>query len=143
MAGRDPLSAAVAVARAHGLRVEDPRVLRDRLNVLIHLRPAPVVARVAGSIAKVRPGTEFARHEVDVAGHLARAGAPVVAPSAELPPGPHEHAGHVITFWDHVPERRGRGAALLPRRCGSRRAACRAPSGGLHLPRAPGAARRP
>jgi aminoglycoside phosphotransferase (APT) family kinase protein len=104
VAGRDPLSAAVAVARAHGLRVDHPRVLRDRLNVLIHLRPAPVVARVAGSIAKVRPGTEFARHEVDVAGHLARAGAPVVAPSAELDPGPHEHAGHVITFWDHVPD---------------------------------------
>ncbi len=117
MAGRDPLSAAVAVARAHGLRVEAPVVLRDRLNVLIHLRPAPVVARVAGTIAKVRPGTEFARHEVDVAGHLAAAGAPVVGPSAELPPGPHEHAGHVITFWAHVPDRgaaepRAAGAAL-------------------------------
>jgi aminoglycoside phosphotransferase (APT) family kinase protein len=108
----------VAVARAHGLRVDEPRVLRDRLNVLVHLRPAPVVARVAGTIAKVRPGAEFARHEVDVAGHLAAAGAPVVAPSRELDPGPHEHAGHVITFWTHVPEQpepadpRAAGAAL-------------------------------
>ena len=133
MARRDPLSAAVAVARDHGLRVDDPVVLRDRLNVLIHLRPAPVVARVAGTIAKVRPGTEFARHEVDVAGHLAAAGAPVVAPSPELPPGPHERAGHVITFWEHVPDRgpadpRAAGAAL--REC---HAALRAYPGDLPL----------
>jgi Ser/Thr protein kinase RdoA (MazF antagonist) len=105
VAGRDPVGAAVEVARAQGLRVTDPVVLRDRLNVLVHLRPAPVVARVPGSIAKVRPGAAFAEHEVAVAGHLAAVGAPVVAPSGELPPGPHIHGVHVVTFWEHVPER--------------------------------------
>ena len=98
------LSVAVAVAEAHGLKVTDPVVLRDRLNVLIHLRPTPVVARVAGTIASVRPGAEWLRRELAVAGHLARAGAPVVAPSAELPPGPHERDGRVLSFWTYVAE---------------------------------------
>jgi Ser/Thr protein kinase RdoA (MazF antagonist) len=102
VAGSDALSAAVAVATAHGLKVTDPVVLRDRLNVLVHLRPAPVVARVAGTIARVRPGTEWLQRELAIAGHLARAGAPVVAPSPELPPGPHEHAGRVLSFWTYV-----------------------------------------
>jgi hypothetical protein len=100
---RAALEVAVAVARAHGLRVEDPVILRDGLNVLVHLRPAPVVARVAGTIAAVRPGTAWQARELSIAGHLARAGAPVVAPSDELPPGPHEHAGRVLSFWAYAP----------------------------------------
>jgi aminoglycoside phosphotransferase (APT) family kinase protein len=101
----DAVDAAVAIARANGLRVEAPVVLRDRLNVLVHLRPAPVVARVAGTIARVRPGDEWLRRELAVAGALSAAGAPVVAPSAELPPGPHHHEGRILSFWTHVPER--------------------------------------
>ena len=103
MEDRGALDAAVAVARAHGLRVEEPIILRDQLNVLVHLRPAPVVARVAGTIAAVRPGTAWQARELSVAGHLAQAGAPVVAPSAELPPGPHECDGRVLSFWDYAP----------------------------------------
>jgi len=99
---RGALDAAVAVARAHGLRVDDPVIIRDQLNVLVHLRPAPVVARVAGTIAWVRPGTTWQERELSVAGHLARAGAPVVAPCAELPPGPHVHEGRVLSFWCYV-----------------------------------------
>ena len=95
----------MAVAEAHGLKVEEPVVLRDRLNVLVHLRPAPVVARVAGTIARVRPGDDWLRRELAVASSLAAAGAPVVAPSAELPPGPHQHEGHVLSFWRLVRER--------------------------------------
>ena len=103
MEDRGALEAAVAVARSHGLRVDDPVILRDQLNVLVHLRPAPVVARVAGTIAAVRPGTAWQARELSVAGHLAHAGAPVVAPSAELPPGPHSYDGRVLSFWDYAP----------------------------------------
>jgi Ser/Thr protein kinase RdoA (MazF antagonist) len=99
---RDALNAAVAVARAHGLRVTAPVILRDRLNVLVHLRPAPVVARVAGTIRWARPGTEWQARELAVTDFLARAGAPVVAPSGELPAGPHEHAGRVLSFWEYT-----------------------------------------
>ncbi len=114
----DALTTAVAVAEAHGVSATDPVILRDGLNVLVHLRPAPVVARVPGTIARVRPGEGWLRREIAVAGHLARAGAPVVAPSDELPPGPHTHDGRVLSFWEFVPESEERadpaaaGAAL-------------------------------
>jgi Phosphotransferase enzyme family len=101
------VAAAVAAARALGLRVDDPVVLRDRLNVLVWLKPAPVVARVAGTIAAVRPGDEWLLREVAVAGALAGAGAPIVAPSGELPPGPHLRDGRLVSFWTHVPAREG------------------------------------
>jgi hypothetical protein len=106
--------AAVAVARAHGLRVEEPVVIRDRLNMLVHLRPTPVVARVAGSIAAVRQGDEWLQRELAVAASLAAAGAPVVAPSPELPPGPHHHDGRILSFWTYVPE----SGAASPRAAG-------------------------
>ncbi|WP_053225862.1 phosphotransferase [Solirubrobacter soli] len=102
MADRGALTAAVAVARAHGLRCDDAVILRDQLNVLVHLKPAPVVARVAGTIAAVRPGTAWQARELAITAHLARAGAPVVAPSGELPPGPHVHQGRVISFFEYA-----------------------------------------
>ena len=98
----DALVAAVAVAEAHGLRSPDAVILRDKLNVLVHLRPAPVVARVAGTIRAARPGTDWQQRELAVAGHLAAQGAPVVAPSDELPPGPYEHDGRVLSFWRYA-----------------------------------------
>jgi Ser/Thr protein kinase RdoA (MazF antagonist) len=97
---REALAVAVAVAGRHGLRVSDPVVLREKLNVIVQLRPAPVVARVAGTIRRVRPGTAWLERELAVAGHLARQGAPVVAPSNELPPGPHNFGGRVLSFWE-------------------------------------------
>jgi hypothetical protein len=102
VADRGALAAAVAVAERHGLRCDDAVVLRNQLNVLVHLRPAPVVARVAGSIEVVRPGATWQRRELAIASHLARRGAPVVAPSPELPPGPHEHEGRVLSFWTYA-----------------------------------------
>jgi hypothetical protein len=96
--------AALAVAAAQGLRPAEPRVLAQGSNVLVHLAPAPVVARVpTGTIAAFRPGTAWLAREVAVAGHLTRRGAPVVAPSAEVDPGPHVHDGLPVTFWAHVP----------------------------------------
>jgi len=62
-----------------------------------------VVARVAGTIRAARSGTDWQRRELAVAGFLARAGAPVVAPSTELPPGPYEHQGQVLSFWAYTP----------------------------------------
>jgi hypothetical protein len=101
------VQAAVAVARAHGLRPTDPSVIADDTNVLVHLRPAPVVARVVTTMALIRPEPgEFLAREVRVAGWLAAHGAPVVAPTDELPPGPHTRDGFEMTFWRFVETRR-------------------------------------
>jgi hypothetical protein len=93
------------VARDHGLHPSgEPRVIHEGSNLLLHLHPAPVVARVATTTAMVREGDAWLTREVAVAGHVASKGAPSVAPSAELPPGPHVFSGLTMTFWEYVHE---------------------------------------
>jgi hypothetical protein len=103
-----PLSAveaAVTVARANGVRCDDPVVLSDQWHPLVHLRPAPVVARVTSGAAFAGSG-DIVR-ELDVARHALAGGAPVAPPSDVLDPGPYEQAGHTIVFWEYV-EHEGR-----------------------------------
>jgi hypothetical protein len=104
-AGRAALAAraAAAVAAAHGLRVGEPAVLADAYAVRVHLRPAPVVARVSTLTALMRPPIEsWLAREISVAGFLASRGAPVVAPSDLLPPGPHLKDGLALSFWRYA-----------------------------------------
>jgi hypothetical protein len=96
------VDAAVSLAAAHGVRVTDPVVLLDGSNLLLHLRPAPIVARVPAVTARFRHGDAWLRREVAVAGFLHDAGAPVVAPSRELPPGPHARDGQLMTFFEYA-----------------------------------------
>ncbi|MFI6097895.1 phosphotransferase family protein [Lentzea sp. NPDC051213] len=98
------VNAAVSVAAEHGVISTDPAVLKDGSNVIVHLRPAPVVARVAARTALIRPSvaTHFAR-DLAVSAFLAARGVPVVTPSAELPPGPHAVDGFVLSFATYVP----------------------------------------
>jgi hypothetical protein len=49
------VAAAVAVARAHGVRVTEPRVLSDLSNVIVWLAPAPVVAVWTAFLAERHP----------------------------------------------------------------------------------------
>lgn len=96
--------AAVSFASSHGVACTDPVVLKNGSNVIAHLRPAPVVARIAARTALVRPvvTSHFAR-DLAVSAFLADRGVPVVTPSAELPAGPHEVDGFVISFSTYVP----------------------------------------
>lgn len=107
------VAAAVSLAREHGLRVDDPVVLHDVFSLRVHLRPAPVVARVPTWVTRLLPRQAArVRHELDVVSHLARQGAPVVAPSSELPAGPHRRDGFVISFWTWAPPDPERPATL-------------------------------
>lgn len=100
---RRAVAAAVAAARTHGLDVQDPVVLNDLFSVTVHLRPAPVVARVPTWITRLRtPTEELLDREISVAAFLSGQGAPVVAPSAELPPGPHISQGLAMSFWTYL-----------------------------------------
>ena len=89
----------LAVARRLGLPADDPRVLRDKTNVLVHLAPAPVVARVPLTFTLARAPEWFAQ-EVELAAFLAARGAPVAPPAED--PGPHEHDGLLVTLWAYV-----------------------------------------
>lgn len=99
---RKAVAAAVEVAAAHGIRTTEPRVLHDGANVVVHLAPVPLVARVATLTRLLRDGVTSFDREVRLAGALAAAGAPVVPPADQLPPGPHEHDGTVLSFWPYV-----------------------------------------
>jgi len=107
------VDAALTVARAHGLPTEHARVIRDLTNVLVHLDPAPVVARVPITLARLRDAGWF-ETELQLARFLAREGAPIAPPTDDLDPGPHVCDGFSITFWrwiDHDLERADPAAA--------------------------------
>ena len=98
-----PIAAAVSVAARHGVRVTDPVVLKDSYSLRVHLRPAPIVARIptVTMLGRPRPAEALAR-EVAVVSFLAGKGAPVVPVSDLLPPGPFEQDGYAVSFWTYV-----------------------------------------
>lgn len=61
-----------------------------------------LVARVVQDLDGPRQGTAWFGRENAVARHLAREGAPVIPMHPEIPPGPHEHSGYPINFWQFV-----------------------------------------
>jgi len=96
--------AAVTVAARFGLATEEPVVLADGANIVVHLRPAPVVAKVAASTPAVRRDNQhWLQRELDVSAFLTAEGAPVVPPSPELPATTHHDDGHVMSFWRYLP----------------------------------------
>jgi Phosphotransferase enzyme family len=132
---RQGQAAAVRLAQRLGLPHDDPVILSNRGNLLVHLGPASVVARVATLTARSRrdPVAWLAR-EVAVAGYVASHGGPVVAPAADA--GPHWQDGFAISLWQHVraldtvPGPADVGSALA--RLHSIARGCRAELGGLN-----------
>jgi phosphotransferase family enzyme len=112
------VQAAQEIARRHGIAAEQVRVLHDANNVVVHLAPSPVVAKICRA-SRGDHGWRKLATELEIARHLIRAGAPVVGPSLELPPGPHVQGDFAMTFWryqEHDPDAlatcRGAGHAL-------------------------------
>jgi hypothetical protein len=60
------LRAVVAAAAERGLPVDGLRIVRDATNVLVHLEPAPVIARVPITLARLRNRAWF-EQEVELA----------------------------------------------------------------------------
>jgi len=88
---------AAALARRLGLTFDEGVVLGQGMNVLVHLRPKPVVARVTRLAHLVRPLESLA-------GGVALAkvlGDRAVPPSPLVDPGPHREGGRYITFWTY------------------------------------------
>ena len=51
----DAARAAVAAAAALGVTGVEPAILADGSNVIVHLSPSPLVAKVSGSNNAIRP----------------------------------------------------------------------------------------
>ncbi len=103
VADRGALAAAVAVAEAHGLRCDDAGHPARPAQ-----RPRPPASgagrRARGGHDRARaPGNDLAASASWRSPPISPARArPVVAPSPELPPGPHEHEGRVLSFWTYA-----------------------------------------
>ncbi len=103
---RSAITAATSIAERHGATVSTRRLLRDSSFVTLQLSPT-LLARVRiksdgiGAVARVR-------RELLVTGFLSRHGAPVVYPTSEIPPGPHEQRDAAVTFWRFEKQTRGR-----------------------------------
>jgi aminoglycoside phosphotransferase len=100
------LAAAQAVASDRGVRCEQAAVACSGSNVLVHLRPAPVVARVmAGTVVLHDDPRRWLNREVSVLRFLAPSGL-AVAPSDLIAPGPYEQDGMWLTCWKWIPHQR-------------------------------------
>ena len=130
------LAAALDIARSVGIDCRYPVVMKDSYNAVIHLRPSPIVARVATltSVVRENVGQHVAR-EIAVANFLAassaaggtrrhhgRSGpataAAVAPPTSTIPPGPYESDGMWLSLWDyiaHTPHRRPADVEVAPR----------------------------
>jgi len=94
--------AATHIAAAYHIKSDAPTVLKDSNNTVIHLAPAPVVAKVATSSLR-KQDVSYLKHELNIALHLADLGAPIVPPSAEIPPAIYRHEDLEVTFWQYCP----------------------------------------
>ncbi len=98
------VAAAATVASAQGLKLDEAIVIYSGSNVLVHLRPAQIVARVmTGTIALHEDPRRWLEREVSVLEFLAPSGL-AVSPSRLIAPGPHCHDGLWMTFTEWVPE---------------------------------------
>jgi hypothetical protein len=96
------LAAARAVALANSVACEDAVVVAAGSNVMVHLRPARVIARVMTGTAVLHGDVErWLAGEVAVGAFLGERGL-TVSPSEVLAPGPHQHDGLWMTFWEFV-----------------------------------------
>ena len=110
---RRAADAALEAGRESGLEVERATILHDVFSVVVHLEPAPVVARVPVVLPPgYTPALQTARQqrELDVAAWLDSHGVPVVPPSPLVPRVPVRCGEFGMTFWtladvapDHQP----------------------------------------
>ena len=88
------VGAAVSVATALGLRVDDAVVLHDSNRLAVRLRPCDVLARVTHM--EGRGGAEF---EVEIARRLAETDSPVASLDPRVVPRVYARGGFVVTLW--------------------------------------------
>jgi hypothetical protein len=96
-----PMRAARETAMGHGVAVDRCEVLQDGSTLVLRLSDS-LVARVVQDLEGPRQGGEWFARENAVAQYLAREGAPVIPMHGEIPPGPHEHSGYTLNFWQYV-----------------------------------------
>jgi len=90
------IAVAQSIAGRYGIDAGHPTILQDSNHTVIHLAPAPLVAKVSTS-----PEVASLTDEVMIAQFLVSMDGPVVPPTSLLPPGPHLEHGLEVSFWEY------------------------------------------
>jgi len=98
---RPPIRAALETAAAHGITADRCDILQDGSTLVLRLTET-LVARVVQDSDGPRQGTAWFARENAIAQHLTAHHAPVIPLHPDLPPGPHEHLGYPMNFWEFV-----------------------------------------
>lgn len=96
-----PIRAATETAAAHGIIPDRCDILQNGSTLVLRLSET-LVARVVTDLDGPRQGGEWFSRENAVAQYLAGHGAPVIPLHPGIPPGPHEHLGYTLNFWQYV-----------------------------------------
>lgn len=96
-----PIRAAIETAAAHGIVADRCDILQNGSTLVLRLTDT-LVARVVVDRDGPRQGDAWFSRENAIALHLTRHGAPVIPLHPALPPGPHEHLGFTLNFWEFV-----------------------------------------
>ncbi|RYD37523.1 MAG: aminoglycoside phosphotransferase family protein [Verrucomicrobiaceae bacterium] len=96
-----PIRAAVEVAAAHKVMADRCGILQNGNTLVLRLTES-LVARVVTDLEGPRQGDGWFQREIAVARHLAERGAPVIPVHPLMPPGPYEHLGYTLNFWQYV-----------------------------------------
>jgi hypothetical protein len=96
-----PIRAAMETAAAHGVIPDRCDILQNGSTLVLRLSET-LVARIVTDLDGPRQGGEWFARENAVARHLANHGAPVIPMHPGIPPGPHEHLGYTLNFWQYV-----------------------------------------
>ncbi len=96
-----PIRAAREIAIAHGVTPDRVEILQNGHTLVLRLTDT-LVARVVNDRGGPRQGTEWFKREIAVAEYLALHDAPVIPVHPDIAPGPHEHLGYPVNFWQFV-----------------------------------------
>jgi hypothetical protein len=99
------ISQVLLIAEKAGLTDITPIELSNGGNLIIHLTPHPIVARIATVISKedAENAYKILDRELRVARHLQSKKVPVLLPTDLTNAGPYDVGGTWMTFWKYVP----------------------------------------
>jgi aminoglycoside phosphotransferase (APT) family kinase protein len=98
---RRAVAAAMSMARALDLAVDDAVVLNDSNRLVVRLTPCDIVARVTPTTYHVRVHHASAEREVELVNRLAQTDSPVAALDARIEPRVFVRDGFKIAMWTY------------------------------------------
>ncbi|MGX8797712.1 hypothetical protein ACR6HW_16885 [Fusibacter sp. JL298sf-3] len=89
-------------ANENGLENVDPIILNESANLVIHLYPYNIVARIALYDSNTSHMKDVMQKEIEVANYLEEKGIAVVSSNSQIIVEPFDLGGHWMTLWNFV-----------------------------------------